>query len=148
LLGQAVPCFLAWTESNGNLDYWITGGSWWQTAGSSTWHQEQVAAGEPGGPYSGAAIAWTGSSVVITSTDSNGNLNYWWHPGGSSTTWHQEQVAAASGQVTYYPVDIAWTGSFVIITGTDSNGHLNYWWQPASGSTWHQGEVANHVTTP
>ena len=43
---------------------------------------------------SGSAIAWTGSSVVISAEDSRGNLDYWWQAAGTAP-WHQEVVAAA-----------------------------------------------------
>ena len=41
-----------------------------------------------------ASIAWTGSSVIISAVDSQGNLDYWWQAAGT-TPWHQEVVAAA-----------------------------------------------------
>jgi hypothetical protein len=39
-----------------------------------------------------SAIAWTGSSVVITAPDNSGNLKYWWQQ-ADTTLWHNETVA-------------------------------------------------------
>lgn len=39
-----------------------------------------------------SAIAWTGSSVVITAQDGTGNLKYWWQQ-ADTTLWHKETVA-------------------------------------------------------
>jgi hypothetical protein len=39
-----------------------------------------------------SAIAWTGSSVVISAVDSSKNLDYWWQQ-ADTTLWHKETVA-------------------------------------------------------
>ena len=125
------------------LDYW------WQQADSGTWHPERVAAGAPDSwPWAWVtgrpAIAWTGSSVVIAATDTNGNLNYWFQP-ASSGTWYREQVAAGSAAKAFNRPAIAWTGSSVVITATNNDGNLYYWWQPAGGgaAAWHRELVAS-----
>ena len=104
--GEKGPWYIgasvAWTGSsvviasrdgtNGDVHYW------WQQAGSGTWNHELVI---PGGevvyrPNQNPAIAWTGTSVVITAPDGDGNLDYWWQSAGSGT-WHGAQVAAFNG---------------------------------------------------
>jgi hypothetical protein len=93
-----------------------------------------------------ASIAWTGTSVVITATDSSGNLDYWWEASGTGT-WHEQQVAAASTTLTYQNPSIAWTGTSVVITATDSSGNLDYWWQASGTGVWNQQQVAAASTT-
>jgi hypothetical protein len=39
------------------------------------------------------SIAWTGNSVVITSTTNYGDLDYWWQAQGA-TDWNHERVAS------------------------------------------------------
>jgi hypothetical protein len=101
--------------------------------------------GERDQPY--GTIAWTGSIAVITESSTNGDLYYWWNPGGD-TRWHQEVVAKASSSIQYSDPAIAWTGTYdtsnpaVVITATGSNGDLYYWWQKADSKTWHKQLVA------
>ena len=71
------------------LDYW------YQYAGTGTWHHQQVATGVVYDSYAGPSIGWTGSTVIITDTDSSGNLDYWYQYAGTGP-WHQQQVAPAS----------------------------------------------------
>lgn len=90
-------------------------------------------------------IAWTGSSVVITSTDGSGNLLYWWQQAGASS-WNKQTVATApTGTNGYQWPAIAWTGSSVIITAptTSAVSSLYYWWQAAGTRPWNQQTVAN-----
>jgi len=145
---------IAWTGTSvvitapdwvGNLNYW------WQQAGSATWHRELVAASGPstGVYYENPAIAWTGTSVVITAPDSHGTLHYWWQPAGSAT-WHPEQVATGLQAGTAplpYPA-IAWTGTSVVITATDTNGDIFYWWQQAGSGNWHQEQLFQGLFPP
>ncbi len=145
---------IAWTGTSvvitapdwvGNLNYW------WQQAGSATWHRELVAASGPstGVYYENPAIAWTGTSVVITAPDSHGTLHYWWQPAGSAT-WHPEQVATGLQAGTAplpYPA-IAWTGTSVVITATDTNGDIYYWWQQAGSGNWHQEQLFQGLFPP
>ena len=117
------------TDGDGNLYYW------WGPPDGSNWHRELLVSaaelGEQGfqNPPN-AAIAWTGTSVVITAPDWEGNLYYWWQQAGSGT-WHRETVAASGGSagVFYENPAIAWTGTSVVITAPDSDGNLHYWWQ-------------------
>jgi len=91
--------------------------------------------------------------VIITDTDSSGNLDYWYQYAGTGT-WHQQQVAPASaaGSSQYpqwsSPV-ISWTGSTVIIAAVDRDGGLHYLYQYAGTGTWHQQQVtADWAVTP
>jgi hypothetical protein len=84
------------------------------------------------------AMAWTGSSLVLTAVDSDTNeLDYWWQAAGTST-WTEEPVAPG---ITGTPA-IAWTGSSVVITAVGVNGDLYYWWQAAGSTTWNQQTVS------
>jgi len=127
---------IAGTDSNGNLNFW------WQPAGSTGWPAPQQVAGAPAGgvSYLNPAIAWTGSSVVITAADTNGNLYYWWQAAGA-TSWHRQPVVP-DPEVRYVNPAIAWTGGSVVITATDGDGFLYYWWQKADTTTWHPETVA------
>jgi hypothetical protein len=73
---------IASTYDNADVCYFF------QSVGASQWPREIVAAAGSTAPgvwanYQNPAIAWTGTSVVIAGTDSNGNLNFWWQPAGS-----------------------------------------------------------------
>jgi hypothetical protein len=150
------PVTISWTRSTVIIaaDHALAGGSgaptvldyWWEVAGTTAWHEEQVATGVgyngPGRP----SIGWTGSAVIITDTDANGNLDYWYQDAGTRP-WHQQQVAPAGslgnngGGFWSYPA-IGWTGSAVIIAATDEAGDLDYWYQDAGTTPWHQQQVA------
>jgi hypothetical protein len=74
------------------LDYW------WQPATSSgSWALEN-----PSGPGDYTAwtdpgsIAWTGLSLVISSTTACGDLDYWWQQAGSGV-WHKERIVTNEG---------------------------------------------------
>jgi uncharacterized protein YccT (UPF0319 family) len=79
---------IAAVDGSGNLKYW------WQKADTTPWNPETVASAGPGGipVYFWPAIAWTGSSVVISAVDSSKNLDYWWQQ-ADTTLWHKETVA-------------------------------------------------------
>jgi hypothetical protein len=122
------------------LDYWYSDG------GFGPWHEEQVATF---GSYYGSgrpSIGWTGSTVVITDTDANGDVDYWYQYAGTRH-WYEQQVAPAEsfgnggGGFWSFPV-ISWTGSTVIIAATNENADLDYWYQDASTGLWHQQQVA------
>ena len=83
------------------------------------------------------AIAWTGSSVVITDKDLSGNLRYWWQQ-ADTAQWHREIVATGA----FGDPAMAWTGSSVVIAATDTSDHLCYWWQQADTAQWHREIVA------
>jgi hypothetical protein len=116
-----------------DLDYW------WEPTGTGDWTEEAVATGISDSP----AIAWTGSSVVLTAIGSNGELYYWWQAAGTKT-WHQQTVSTMDFTLEGFASrpSIAWTGSSVLITAAASNGWLYYWWQAAGTATWHQ-ELVN-----
>jgi hypothetical protein len=82
-------------------------------------------------------IAWTGSTAVVTETGTNGDLYYWWNPGGD-TSWHKETVAKSAE---YEAPSIGTTSDSVVITAADASGNLDYWYQPYGSSTWHQQPV-------
>ncbi len=75
------------------LDYW------WQSGGSSgAWNLQHPDGGN--GNYSGwtdpRSIALAGGSIVITTTDACGDLDYWWQQIGSPT-WHEQRVNTNGG---------------------------------------------------
>ena len=76
-----------------------------------------------GGIDDSPAIAWTGSSVVLTAVGQNGDLYYWWQAAGSKT-WHQQTVSTMDFIMPGFASrpSIAWSGSSVLITATTSNG--------------------------
>ncbi len=124
-------------------------------AGSGTWqHQEQVATGLQNGtaPLPYPAIAWTDSSVVITATDSDGNIYYWWQQAASSD-WNKEHVFQglfSGAETAPLPQNssVAWTGASVVVAGTDGAGSLYYWWQQAGSGDWHQERVGEAGVNP
>jgi hypothetical protein len=79
--------------------------------------------------------------VIITDTDSSGNLDYWYQYADTGT-WHHQQVAAAFAVAPYYPPAIAWTGRSVVLAGVSEKGSLNFWWQAAGTRPWHEENVA------
>lgn len=93
-------------------------------------------------------IAWTGSTAVIAETGTNGDLYYWYDPGGN-TSWHGETVATATSKVEYSDASIAWTGTYsssassVVIAAEGGNGDIYYWWQAAGTTQWHKQTVAS-----
>jgi hypothetical protein len=96
-------------------------------------------------PY--GTVAWTGSTAVVAETGTNGDLYYWYNPGGN-TSWHEQTVATATTQIEYSDAAIAWTGRYsksassVVIVAYGDNGALYYWWQAAGTKTWHKQTVA------
>jgi hypothetical protein len=83
-----------------------------------------------------AAIAWTGSSVVVAGSDNTGDIDYWWQATGS-TAWHQQRVATGSSGLNWQDrPSIAWTGNSVVIAATGIAGGLYIWSQPVGGTTW------------
>jgi hypothetical protein len=117
---------------------------WYEPAGTTTWHEQEVAAGG-GADYDDPAIAWTGSSVVIAAVNAQGNLEYWWQAVGTRP-WNQQQVAPlglvalGAGQMDF--PSIATAGDSVLITAIDSNGNLNYYWQQYGTTPWNEQQVA------
>ena len=69
----------------------------------------QAAVGFRDVPY--GTIAWTGSSAVVAETGTNGDLYYWYNPGGN-TSWHAQTVATATSKTEYSDASIAWTGRY------------------------------------
>jgi hypothetical protein len=144
------PATISWTGSMVIIaaDHALEGGSgaptvldyWYHVAGTTAWHEEQVATGVgyngPGRP----SIGWTGSAVIITDTDANGNLDYWYQDAGT-TPWHQQQVAGL-GSVDIGGPAIAWTGSSAVLAGMTENGSLNFWTQAAGTTPWRHESVA------
>lgn len=74
------------------LDYW------WEPATSNGGWTQQTPSGTD--QYSGftrpRSIAWTGVSVIITSTDACGDLDYWWQKVGTAT-WNKQRVSTNPG---------------------------------------------------
>ena len=73
----------------------LTEASYYHVAGTTAWHEEQVATGVGATP----SIGWTGSTVIITDTDAHGNLDYWYStqapdPGTSSRSRPRRPAAA------------------------------------------------------
>lgn len=86
-------------------------------------------------------IAWTGSSVVIAATNTQGNLDFWWQAAGTSP-WNPEQVDPTGlGSQFGHPSMVATAGS-VMITATDGSGNLDYLWQQYGTSGWGGQQVA------
>ena len=141
--GSAVV--IAATDENGDLDYWYQD----QDAGTTPWHQQQVATDFAVVPYGAPAIAWTGSSVVLAGVTENGSLNFWVQEAGTRP-WHHEHVATlsqAGGE--FIPPSMAAAGDSVVITDSDasdpgfySGGNLDYWWKRVGTTDWHQQQVA------
>jgi len=75
------------------LDYW-----WLSGASSGSWNLQHPDGGN--GNYSGwndpRSITLAGGSVVITTTDACGDLDYWWQQVGTPT-WHEERVNTNAG---------------------------------------------------
>jgi hypothetical protein len=146
------PATISWTGSKVIIaaDHVLAGGSgaptvldyWYSDGGFGPWHEQQVAAF---GSYYGsgrASIGWTGSAVVITDIDADGDVDYWYQYAGTRP-WYEQQVAPAGSLSGFwsFPV-ISWTGSTVIIAATNENADLDYWYQDASTGLWHQQQVA------
>lgn len=142
------PATIGWTDtsviiaavtSHNNLDYW------YEQYGTSTWHEQQVSTGGYIGYNSAFApsIGWTGSKVIISSTDNLGGVDYFYQNAGTRP-WYGQQV---------YPgilppwrgTAIGWTGSKVIVTSWDQYGQLVYWYEPAGTGTWHGQTVAHDI---
>jgi hypothetical protein len=131
---------IAAVDSHNNLDYW------YEQYDTSTWHEQQVSAGIYGVGYdSGFApsIGWTGSKVIISSTDNLGGVDYFYQNAGTRP-WY--------GQLVYPGIlppwrgtAIGWTGSSVIVTSWDQYGTLAYWYEPAGTGTWHAQTVAQDI---
>jgi hypothetical protein len=150
------PATISWTGSTVIIaaDHALAGGSgaptvldyWWEVAGTTAWHEEQVATGVGYNGPDRPSIGWTGSTAIITDTDANGNLDYWYQYAGTRP-WHQQQVAPAGslgnngGGFWSFPV-ISWTGNAVIIAATNEDGDLDYWYQDAGTTPWHRQQVA------
>jgi hypothetical protein len=94
----STPHGAAIVADNGNikhaaLDYWT------QTAGDSgPWVLQQPYHGPV--PYVGhiepRSIAWTGNNVIMTTTDSCLDVDYWWQK-PATTTWQRQRVQINSG---------------------------------------------------
>src|SRR5271165_702316 len=131
---------IAAADSTHTLDYW------YESADTGSWHEQLVLAGVYGVDYNtafGPSIGWTGSTVIISSTDNFGGVDYLYQYAGTRH-WHFQLVAAG-----IYPpfggTAIGWTGRSVVITASDQYGHLGYWYQPAGTGTWHGQLVAKDV---
>jgi hypothetical protein len=131
---------IAATNEDGDLDYW------YQDAGTTPWHQEQVAG--PGSvDIGGPAIAWTGSSVVLAGVTESGSLHFWVQA-ADTRPWDHEHVATlsqAGGE--FFPPSMAAAGGHVVITDSDGSihpvgGNLDYWWKRVGTTDWHQQQVA------
>jgi hypothetical protein len=144
------PATISWTGSMVIIaaDHALASGSgaptvldyWYHVAGTTAWHEEQVATGVG---YNGPArpsIGWTGNAVIITDTDAHGNLDYWYQDAGTRS-WHQQQVAGP-GSVDIGGSAIAWTGSSVVLAGVTQDGSLNFWVQAAGTTPWQHEHVA------
>jgi len=75
------------------LDYW------WQSGGmTGSWNLQHPDGGN--GNYSGwndpRSIALAGGSVVITTTDACGDVDYWWQQIGAPD-WHEQRVSTNGG---------------------------------------------------
>ena len=133
---------IAATNEDGDLDYW------YQDAGTSPWHQQQVA-GTASVDIGGPAIAWTGSSVVLAGVrqvSENTSLNFWVQAAGTRP-WHYEHVATLSQAGEDFPPSMAAAGDSVVITDSDGSdnpvgGNLDYWWKRVGTTDWHQQQVA------
>ncbi|HEY1914723.1 MAG TPA: hypothetical protein VGH27_04020 [Streptosporangiaceae bacterium] len=80
----------------------------------------------------------TGTSAVVTESGTNGDLYYWYNPGGD-TSWHARQaVAAGSGDLYYEEPSLAITGNSVVISAASTDGVLYYSYEPFGTSAWHQ----------
>jgi hypothetical protein len=75
--------------NDNGLDYW-----WTPATDSNSWTQQAPAPSESN--YSAwsdpRSVAWTGNSVVVTSTTACGDLDYWWQA-RSTTNWNHQRVA-------------------------------------------------------
>ena len=135
--GNAV--IIAAVNEDGDLDYW------YQDAGTTPWHQQQVAG--PGSvDIGGPAIAWTGSSVALAGVTQDGSLNFWAQAAGT-TPWDHEHVATLSQAGELFPPSMASAGGHVVITDSDGSAHpvggnLDYWWKRVGTTDWHQQQVA------
>jgi hypothetical protein len=126
-------------QYGGDLDYW------YQDAGTTPWHQQQVA-GTASVDVGGPAIAWTGSSVVLAGVTESGSLNFWVQAAGTRP-WHYEHVATLSQAGEDFPPSMAAAGGHVVITDSDGSispvgGNLDYWWKRVGTTVWHQQQVA------
>jgi hypothetical protein len=143
------PATIGWTgtsviiagaTSHHNLDYW------YEQYGTSTWHEQQVSTGVYGADYNtafGPSIGWTGSKVIISSTDNFGGVDYFFQNAGSRT-WYGQLVEP--GLIPpWRGTAIGWTGSAVIITSWNQYGQLAYFSDPAGTGTWHGQSVAQDI---
>lgn len=89
-------------------------------------------------PLGSPSIAYSslGKNFVVSATDNNGNLFYWYST-NKKGGWSEQQVASSSGN-DYYSGDsaITVTDQGVVIADSVSGDLVELWYQPFGGPTW------------
>lgn len=90
--GSAVIASVDQATEAQQLDYW-----WEPATSSGAWTQQNPSGSVQYSAWTGPrSIAWTGVSVVLTSTDACGDLDYWWQKVGT-VTWNRQRVLTNPG---------------------------------------------------
>src|SRR5580693_1077130 len=112
---------------------------WYDTIGTGTWHQVQVAQDMWG--YT-PAITANGSNINISAIGQNGGIDFYW---GSLGTWHAETVTGAGTSLT--APWIAVNGNTVTIAATSEQGQLLFYYAVTGTGTWRPAETVAAANT-
>jgi hypothetical protein len=122
---------------------------WWEFVSAPGWNQETVATGASGVTFTGASLAATTKSILITTAlNISAVLEFSQAIGG--TGWSGQTVATGPGSTIYHNPQIAWTAatngssvSYDVITATTSSGGLVFWWADDGSTTWTEETIAS-----
>lgn len=120
---------IAATDIHGDLYYF------WEVAGSTKWHSQEVAKAKRNVSYGKPSIAWTGHAVLIVALNASGALVSFTQHAGSSK-WHYQQVAKVSGGHIQAPSVAVIPGGTVLVSAANTKGTLMSYTLPAGSSTW------------
>lgn len=119
---------------------------WWNLGGDTFWSQAAVPG--PGAiSFSDPAVAWTGTTVIITALGSNGMLYYFWSQEAGAPSWQPWQELPATNLVG--PDSLAnfnsfgqgasvaaLSGDWVAIAAQNTGNGAEYYWLSGTGSSW------------
>jgi hypothetical protein len=130
--------------AGGTLDFW------WERLDHTGWNQETVSNGASGVTFTGATLAATNKTILLTTSLNIGAvLEFAQAIGGSG--WAGQTVAVGPGSTIYRNPQIAWTGatdgnpvSYDVITATTGDGSLVFWWaDDGSTNSWTEETIAS-----
>src|SRR5580693_5891721 len=107
---------------------------WYDTIGTGTWHQVQVAQDMWGYTH---AIAANGNTVTIAATSEQGQLLFYYAVTGTGT-WSPAETVAAANTTSSAPSIVADApADTTAITAVSPGGRLDFYWQTDGTSPWH-----------